>query len=446
MMIYLKQFTQKCPGRFGRLILLCLAVLPLAGGCSDSDDGHKAPPPPRVGVITLKAEPVPLHVELPGRASAYTFSEVRPQVSGLIQQRLFTEGSNVEEGQQLYQIDPALYQAAYDTAVANQKRAEAAWENTRVIYNRYSEVVKKNAVSRQDYDTALANYRLAQAEVAAAKASVTTAKINLEYTKVYAPVAGRIGISSVTPGMLVTANQGNALAQIQQMDPIYIDLVQSSAEYLKLQRHIQDGEIVQAAMGKIPVDLILEDGKSYDRTAYLKLYDVNVDQTTGSITLRAEVENPNQLILPGMFVRAKVNEGTIQKAILVPQQAVQRNQKGLPYVLVVSPENVVELRVFKADLGVFQNSWITMPGLFDEKGNGITAEQASVLKQSGKLVVGLLEGEQIIMEGSLRLRGGTAASPVAYVPPSERNQQQPGRPGAQPPTAAVEDQTKNQVQ
>lgn len=445
MMIYLKKSTTKRPGRLGLAFLLCLFLLPAAYGCSDSEDGPKTPPPPQVGVIKLRTEPVPLYVELPGRASAYTVAEVRPQVTGIIQQRLFTEGSDVKEGEQLYQIDPALYQASYDTAVANQKRAEAAWENARVIHNRYSEVVKKNAVSRQDYDTALSNYRLAAAELAAAKAAVTTARINLDYTKVYAPVSGRIGISSVTPGMLVTANQGNALAQIQQMDPIYIDMVQSSAEYLRLQRHIQAGSVVQATMGKIPVELILEDDKVYNRTAWLKLYDVNVDQTTGSITLRAEVENPAQLILPGMFIRAKVNEGTIQEALLIPQQAVQRNQKGLPYVLVVSPENVVELRVFKADLGVFENAWITMPGLTDENGNSITAEQAAVLKQSGKLVVGLLEGEQVIMEGSLRLRGGTAATPVEYVPPSERKQQagQPSQTGAPAGQSAPADQKKN---
>ncbi|MDR2891757.1 MAG: efflux RND transporter periplasmic adaptor subunit [Deltaproteobacteria bacterium] len=394
------------------------------GGCSGDDQaGRQAPPPPQVGVMALEPADVPLLVELPGRATAYNVSEVRPQVSGIILRRMFEEGSEVKKGQQLYQIDPGLYEANYETARATQKKAEAALTNAKLLADRYSKIVESNAVSRQEYDTAMANYRQAEAELASARAAVKTAKISLDYTRVFSPVAGRIGISSVTEGALVTAGQGSPLAYVQQMNPIYIDVVQSSTDYLKLQRNIKAGVVEQGDMGHIPVRLILEDGKEYDSEAALKLYDVTIDQSTGAITLRAEIKNDDRLILPGMFVRGIVNQGTIKGALLVPQQAVQRNQKGQPYALVVNESNSVEMRVFDTSYGVYENSWVVTPGLYDEKGQAISKEDAVIRRKEAKPVLGLLTGEKIIMEGSLRLRGGSSVTPVTYVPPASRNAQ-----------------------
>lgn len=400
------------------LILLMPALLVMPG-CSEEkppqQGGQQAPPVP---CVTLEPQDVPLYVDLPGRAVSYHTSEVRPQVTGIILKRLFEEGSDVEKGQQLYQIDPALYEAQYETALANQKRAEASLTNAKLLADRYGAVVSRNAVSRQEYDNAMSAYRTAQAELASSKASVKTAKINLDYTKVFAPVSGRIGISSVTEGALVTAGQGTPLAYIQQMDPMHIDIVQSSSEYLRLQRGIQSGLITQGELGEIPVTITLEDGREANSTGTLKMYDVDVNESTGAITMRAEIPNTERLILPGMFVRAKVKQATILSGLLVPQQAVQRNQKGEPYVLVVNHDNIVEQRVFSTNLGVYENAWVVSPGLYTPEGEPLRLEQADERRKQGRHVYGLLAGERIVMEGSIMLQmtGGSKVTPTEYKP------------------------------
>ncbi|MDR2826198.1 MAG: efflux RND transporter periplasmic adaptor subunit [Deltaproteobacteria bacterium] len=390
-------------------------MLFLQTGCSDdSNQTKQSPPLPEVKTHTLKPQNIPITVELPARSSAYRISEVRPQVNGIVLARMFTEGSDVTEGQQLYQIDPAIYEANYETALAQQKKAEANLTNTKLTADRYSKIVESKAVSRQDYDTAMANYRLAQAEMSAAQAAVKTARINLDYTKVFAPVSGRIGLSSVTEGTLVTAGQGTPLSIIQQMDPINIDIVQSSSEYLKMLRSIKDGSLVPGKPGEIEVDLTLEDGKPYSQTARLKIFDVFVDQGTGSITMRAEVSNPDKFILPGMFLHATIHKGEIRNALLVPQQAVQRNQKGQPYALVVDEAGTVEPRVFDASLGSFDNSWISRTGLYTAHNAPVKPEEVKDLRAAGKPVMGFLPEEKIIMEGSLKLRGGTKVRTVDF--------------------------------
>jgi membrane fusion protein (multidrug efflux system) len=414
-------FPQKFVYFYTTALLFCLILLT---ACSDdSKNAAQSPPLPEVKTYTLKPQDVPITVELPGRASAYKNSEVRPQVNGIILSRMFTEGSDVAEGQQLYQIDPSLYEANYETALASRKKAEASLTNTKLMVDRYAKVIESRAVSRQDYDTAMANYRLAQAEMAAAQAAVKTAKINLDYTKVFAPVSGRIGISNVTEGTLVNAGQAAPLAVIQQMDPVNIDIVQSSSEYLKVMRYIKEGSLVPGKPGEIEVDLTLEDGKPYPQAAKLKILDVFVDQSTGSINMRSVVDNPDRFILPGMFIRAKIHEGDIKNALLVPQQAVQRNQKGQPYALVVNEDGAVEPRVFDASLGSFGNSWISLPGLYTLKNVPVKPEEAQNLHASGQPVFGLLAGEKIIMEGSLKLRGGTKVKAIDFVPAAPKNEQ-----------------------
>jgi membrane fusion protein (multidrug efflux system) len=412
------------------LFLLCCVLSVMLSGCSDDSKqaASASPPLPEVKTHTLTPRDVPITVDLPGRATAYRVSEVRPQVSGIILARMFTEGSDVVAGQQLYQIDPALYEANYATALAQRQRAEANLTNTRLTADRYAKIVDARAVSRQDYDTAMANYRLAQAEMAAAQAAVQTAKINLDYTKVFAPVSGRIGISNVTEGTLVTAGQGAPLSMIHQMNPINIDVVQSSSEYLKFLRYVKEGTLIPGAPGEIEVDLTLEDGKPYALTAKLKILDVSVDQSTGSITMRSVVDNPDKFILPGMFVRAKIHEGSIKGALLVPQQAVQRNQRGQPDELVVDGQGAVELRVFDDSIGSFEGSWIAMSGLYTTGDASVRPEEAGKLREAGKPVFGLLPGEKIIVEGSLKLRGGTRVKAVDLgAPPAAAEAPGPGQ-------------------
>lgn len=400
--------------------LFCIAlamVVLLQGGCKSDSGQAQKPALPVVKVYTVTLSDVPFFTELPGRARAFNVSEVRPQVTGIILNRLFQEGTNVEKGQQLYQIDPAIYEANYNTALANQQRAEAALGTAKLLADRYARIVKSNAVSKQEYDDAMAAYRQAEAELAAMKAAVQTAKINLDYTKVFAPVSGRIGISNVTEGALVTATQATPLAYVQQMDPMNIDIVQSSKDYLRLQRGVQSGMVTPGTLGEIPVTLLLEDGKPFQQKANLKLYDVNIDQSTGSITMRAEVENPNSLIMPGMFVRAIVNQGTLKNAILVPQQAVAFNTKGLPYALVVDKTGMVETRVFHETLGEYQGSWVITPGLSNEAAETVTEEDAIKRTKQGQPVYGLMPGDRVIMEGTMNpaVKGGAEVDAQEFV-------------------------------
>jgi membrane fusion protein (multidrug efflux system) len=283
-------------------------------------------------------------MELPGRTAAFRIAEVRPQVSGIILKRQFEEGSEVKAGQVLYRIDPAPYQAAHDSAKAALARAEAMENSARLKAERYRKLVDGKAVSVQDQVETEAAWKQAQAEVAAAKANVESTRINLAYTEVKAPISGRIGKSSVTEGALVTAQQALALATVQQLDPIYIDVSQPSVELQRLKKQAASGELVMETEGKARVTVLLEDGSPYEQPGMLEFADVTVNETTGTVTLRALVANPKNDLLPGMFVRARLDRGQRPDAILAPQVAITRDIKGIAQALVVNQESVVELR------------------------------------------------------------------------------------------------------
>ena len=360
----------------------------MISGCGKKTNG--APPPsgpPEVGVVTIQPQRVELTTELPGRTSPHLIAEVRPQVGGIIQKRLFTEGSDVKAGQVLYQIDPSTYQAAFASAKANLARAEANLIPARLKEERFRDLVKIKAVSQQDYDNADAALKQAEADVAAAKAAVETARINLAYTKVTAPISGRIGRSAVTDGALVTASQAAPLATIQQLSSMYVDVTQSSADLLRLKQNLASGLLKSNGAAQAQVRLLLEDGSAYPLSGTLKFSEVTVDQSTGSITLRAVFPNPKQTLLPGMFVRAIVEEGVSPQAILVPQRGVSRNPKGDATVMVVGAENKVEPRVIKVVRTVGDN-WLV--------GDGLKA------------------GDRVILEGIQRAKPGTTVKAVPF--------------------------------
>ncbi|EMH4073442.1 efflux RND transporter periplasmic adaptor subunit [Serratia marcescens] len=366
-----------------RKTLLVLGLSLLLAAC----DGQNAGAPAgagaeqEVGVVTLRGQSVTLSSELTGRVNATMTSDVRPQVDGIIKQRLFTEGAEVKAGQVLYQIDPASYQASYDQAAAQLKNAEATVQSTRLKSQRYAALVKENGVSHQDADDAKAAYLAAVASVAQYQAALETARINLAYTQVRAPIAGRIGISSVTPGALVTASQSDALATIRALDPIYVDLTQSSAQLLKLRR--QQAALQRGAV--TPVAIKLEDGTPYAHAGKLELTEVAVDEATGSVTLRAVFPNPEHELLPGMYVHATVDNGVDPKAILAPQQGITRNAKGEATALVVDEQNKVAQRTVSAERVVGSN-WL--------------------------IGSGLNEGDRLIVEGTSKVTIGAAVKPV----------------------------------
>ncbi len=349
---------------------LPLAALLLAG-CKEPEQAVTAKTP-EVGVVTLKSESVLLSSDLPGRTSAFRVAEVRPQVSGIIQKRLFNEGAVVKKGQQLYQIDPSTYQAAYDKAKAN-------LDTTRNLAERYKRLVETRAISRQQYDDADANYRQAQADL-------RMAQINLEYTKVLAPISGRISRSIVTEGALVNSNQADALASINQLDPIYVDVTQASTDMLRLRREVASGELSMAGPDQVKVQLKLEDGTAYGQSGALKFTEVTVDPSTGAVTMRAAFPNPDNILLPGMFVHARLAEGVREQAIMVPQQGVTRDLRGQATALVVGPDNKAELREIKVMRSI-GNQWLVESGLN--------------------------VGDRVITEGVQRARPGMEVSPVA---------------------------------
>jgi RND family efflux transporter MFP subunit len=364
-------------------VAACLAVLAvvLLTGC-----GHKAPPPapppPKVSVVTVQAQAVPITTELPGRVAGYRTADVRPQVNGIILKRLFVEGSDVRAGQQLYQIDPAPYQASYDSAVA----ADAS---ARALAERYKPLAEANAVSKQDYDNAVASHLQAQA-------AVETARINLVYTRVLSPITGRIGRSLITEGALVTANQATVLATVQQLDPVYVDVTQPTTTLLRLQREAAAGLLKQNEAGKAQVRLRLEDGSDYGRPGTLEFSEVTVDEGTGSVTLRALMPNPARQLLPGMFVREVIQEGVRQGAVLAPQQGISHNQKGEPDALVVGPDNTVELRTLETDRAI-GDQWLVTSGL--------------------------KPGDRVIVEGLQSAKPGAKVVPEEYRPPDEKTAQ-----------------------
>ena len=365
--------------------LALLAASPIVAACGGRSAGPQAPGPVEVGVVTITPAPLTLTRELPGRTSAFRVAEVRARVNGIVQKRLFVEGSDVKEGQKLFLIDPAPYAAALDRAKAALARAEATLGNARVQAARNAELIKTNVVSQQDHDNAMAALKTAEADVAAAQAAEQTARIDFGYTTVTAPVSGRIGRSAVTEGAYVQAAQASLLATVQQIDPLYVDLTQSADEVLKLRRDLASGKLQGTGKGQARVRLVTDDGREYAQPGTLQFTDVTVDVGTGSIALRALFPNPKGELLPGMFVRARLEEGVSPQALLVPQVGVTRDQKGVPVAMVVNAERKVERRQLTTDRAV-GNAWLVTDGI--------------------------RAGDQVIVEGLQKVRPGALVNPV----------------------------------
>ncbi len=365
-----------------RGVALLLAALAL-WGCESQPPAMGPGPqePPEVAVVVIAPEPVLLTTDLPGRASAYLVADLRPQVSGIIQSRHFEEGQDVNAGDLLYQIDPPRYQAVYDQAEAALAVARANVPALRARVERLTKALKSSAVSEQDYDEAVAALAQGEATVALRAAQLESARIDLSYTRIVAPISGRIGKSDVTVGALVTANQPVALATIRQFDPIYVDVQQSSTELLRLKRHWEEGRLVADEKALRTVRLVLGDGTPYPHEGQLEFRDITVDPTTGAYTLRLVFPNPDKLLMPGMFAWATVLEGTAERAIMVPQQGISRNTKGQPVALVVDQENVVQQVVVTLARAI-GNRWLVSDGLS--------------------------EGDRLIVEGLQRVRPGSA--------------------------------------
>ncbi len=365
------------PALFHTPLLACLLALTACGKGEEPKRG-----PVEVGIVTLTAGPVTVPTELPARTASTMMSEVRPQVSGILQKRLFTEGAYVRAGQQLYQIDPRLYRAARDEAKAALTSAQASLAAARAKADRYRSLADSDAVSRQDRDDVIAAARQAEAAVEQARANLQTAEVNLAFTGVYAPISGKIGRSLVTAGALVTANQTTALATIQQLDPIFVDITQSSAKLLELRRALASGKVLPASAN---VRLKMEDGTDYPQSGVIQFSEPIVDPNSGTVTLRARFPNPEGMLLPGMFVRVVAPQSVIPNAILVPQQGVERDVKGNATALVVTGDNKVEKRTFTADRAV-GDKWL------------ITA--------------GVRAGDRLIVEGTDKVAVGDTVKPV----------------------------------
>jgi membrane fusion protein (multidrug efflux system) len=363
-----------------------LVVGLITSGCGSQQAAPK-PDPPEVAIVTVNPERVVLTTELPGRISAYFVAEIRPQVNGIVQERLFNEGSDVKAGSVLYRIDPAPYQAAYDNAVAALARSEANLPPIRLKAERFRELIALKAISQQDFDNADAALKQAEADIDYSKAAVESARINLAYTRIKAPISGRIGKSNVTVGALATAYQGSPFATIQQLDPIYVDATQSSANLLQLKRNIAAGRIKGTGPDQARVKLLLEDGTPYPQEGTLKFSEVTVDPSTGSFILRMVFPNSKYILLPGMYVRAVVQEGVVDRAILVPQQGVSRDPKGNPVALVVDGSGKVEQRMITVARAI-GDRWLVSEGLNP--------------------------GDRLIVEGSQRVRPGAFVKAVPF--------------------------------
>ncbi|WP_288414206.1 efflux RND transporter periplasmic adaptor subunit [uncultured Sphingomonas sp.] len=353
-------------------------ILSACGSGSESQQQQQGAPqgPPQVGFVTVQPQPVTLTTELPGRTAPYETSDVRPQVNGLILARLFQEGDYVRQGQPLYRIDPAPYQAAVASARAALTRAQASIASTRNLARRYGELVKINAISRQEYENAVTGAQQAEADIAAQRAALQQAQIDLSRTTIRAPISGRIGRSVFTTGALVSAAQTNALATIQRLDPIYVDIQQSSADLLKLRQQIMDGDLSRGS-GAARVRLKLEDGSTYPIEGTLKFTDVTVDPATGTQAIRAVFSNPRGLLLPGMYVRAELVEGTKSNGILVPQRAVTRDPKGAATVLVIGADGKLVPRPLTTSR-TLGDQWLVTGGL--NPGDKIVVEGAQMLQ------------------------------------------------------------------
>lgn len=347
---------------------LSLSTL-LLTGCGKGNEQQQEQPPQKVEVVTIKAQPYTLTRDLPGRTTAYRVAEVRPQVEGIILKRLFKEGGEVKEGEQLYQIDPAIYQADVKSAQANLASAQA-------LEKRYKSLISSKAVSQQQYDDA-------RAALLQAQASLQTAQVRLRYTKVLAPISGRISRSLVTEGALVTTGQANPLTTINQLDPIYVDITQPSKDILLLREELANGQLEKVGENAAKTVLILEDGTTYEHEGELEFSEVSVNESTGSVTLRAIFKNPDNKLLPGMFVHARLKEGVRQQAILVPQLGVTRNVKGEAVAMVVNKENKVEQRILDVSRVANYNQWLVNKGL--EENDRIIVKGLQKIQQGAKV-------------------------------------------------------------
>lgn len=363
-----------------------IATLVTLAGCGKAPPA--APPPPQVGIVVLKNEPATLSRELPGRISAVETSEVRPQISGVIRRRLFTEGSLVQAGQLLYEIEDAPYRAALNNAQGTLARAQAAIRSTQLQAERYRGLVAINAVSKQEADNADATAQQARADVTAQRAAADAARVNLGFTRVRAPISGRIGRSLFTPGALVQAGQADPLATIQRTDTVYVDVTQSASQLLDLKDAIRAGGVTRGGANSAKVQLLLPNGKTYPIEGRLQFSEVTVDPATGAVTLRATFPNPDATLLPGLYVRAKLVEGVRQQAILAPQQGITRDPRGNATALVVGAQNKVEQRNVTVDRTI-GDKWVVTSGL--------------------------KPGDRLIVEGLLNLRPGTTVTPGAPV-------------------------------
>jgi membrane fusion protein, multidrug efflux system len=379
--------TTVCKPLIWSLIALSVSAGLLLQGCDRKRQAATAPVP-EVATVTIRQQKLVLTTELPGRTVPHLVAEIRPQVNGIIEKRLFTEGSDVKGGQVLYQIDPAPFQAAFESAKAALAKSEANLAVTRLKFDRYKGLLAEKAVSQQDYDDREALLKQAEADIEYCKAAVKTAGINLAYTRVTAPISGRIGKSNVTDGALVTAYQAVPLATIQQLDPIYVDVPQSTTELLRLRRRLAEGHLNQQGTEQNKVKIVLADDAEYPQKGTLKFRDVTVDQATGSVILRVVVPNPEGLLLPGMFVRAVVEEGVAEEAILVPQQGVSRTPKGDPFALVVTDDGTVEQRMLTLSRAI-GDRWL--------------------------VATGLSSGDRVIVEGTLNVRPGSAVKAVSLI-------------------------------
>ncbi len=368
-----------------RLPLALAALLAALSACGKQDQHQAGPKPkPAVSVVTLHARAVSLTTDLPGRVTAYKVAEVRPQVNGVILKRAFIEGDTVHAGQLLYQIDPAPYQAAVASAQAGVAHAIATVRTAQSTVRRYRPLAAAEAISKQDLDNAVGTLSQNQADIASARAQLRTAEINLAYTRVTAPITGRTSRSAVTEGALVTANQTSLLVTVTQLNPIYVDIVQPSTTLLRLRRELAQGQLKTDGNHQAVVRLVLEDGTAYDRTGELQFSEVQVDQGTGAVALRAIFPNDEGVLLPGMFVRGQIEEGVQQDAILAPQQGVTHNQRGEPVAMVVGADNKVELRTIKADRAIGAD-WLVQSGLHD--GDRLITEGLQQIKPGEEVTI-----------------------------------------------------------
>ncbi|MEZ0328975.1 MAG: efflux RND transporter periplasmic adaptor subunit [Dissulfuribacterales bacterium] len=390
--------------------VLCVSILLFFAGCDRKPQQPPQMPSAEVAFITVEAQPLTLTTELPGRTVAHLVAEIRPQVSGILQKRLFVEGADVKDGQVLYLVDSAPFETALRNAKASLAKSEANIPALKAKVQRFQGLIGTGAVSQQNYDDALAALRQGEADVEYWKAQVETARINLGYTKIIAPISGRIGRSNVTEGALVTAYQAQPLAVIQQLSPIYVDVPQSTAELLRLRERLEKGRIKLTEQTRNVVKLRLEDGSEYAETGAFRFQDVTVDKSTGSVTLRMEFPNTKHVLLPGMFVKAVIQEGIKEDAILVPQQAVTRTPKGEPMVMLVNEQGGVEPRIIVVDRPV-GDKW--------------------------HVISGLKPGDRIVFEGIQRIRPGIPIKPVPFKlqehgPQTQGATEQHGPPGQQP--------------